>query len=406
MANFQYESISGNNDADTIRIIELHPGYPIDLISCHLKSVHLCDEPRYEALSYCWGDPTATKMIVCNGKNLSVIKNLHEALHQLRCSSGVRTLWADAICINQKDVDERNQQVHLMRQVYEIAEQVVIWLGPEDDCSQLGMALIPKIVEADKKREATGDRRAYTSLRNRGLRDVYGLPMRSDKAWRGFFAILQRPWFGRGWVIQEVAVASSIIVCCGRNIVSFDELHLALLFAIDVGLDGEYLSPSQGRLIYVFLTRHAFKVDATLDLLSLLLRHRMALTTDPRDKVFALCGLAADADQSHLNISIDYRRPVQEAFREVAVRMLTKNRNFDIFSVPSENENPRNPSWVPDFTSPIATASRIRCVESRIERVNHCSFIDRRTLYADAKYSIHKHTNSFRGPAVRMKHRC
>ena len=53
------------------------------------------------------------------------------------------------------------------------------------------MALTPKIVEADKKREATRDRRAFTTLRNRGLRDVYGLPMRSDKTYAlngiGFF---------------------------------------------------------------------------------------------------------------------------------------------------------------------------------------------------------------------------
>ena len=399
MADFQYESLSGNSDGDTIRIIELQPGYSIDLISCHIKSVQLSDEPRYGALSYCWGDPTATETIVCNGKPLSVTKNLHQALHQLRSSSRSGHYGpTPSASIKKISVSEISKYTSCAKSTKRPSK----WSSgsdPEDDCSQLGMALIPRIVEADTKREATGDRRTYTTLLNRGLRDVYGLPMRSNKARRGFFATFQRPWFGRGWVIQEVAVASSIIVCCGRNIVSFDELRMALSFAILVGLDGEYLSPSQTSISYVVLTRAALKLGATLDLLSLLLRHRMALTTDPRDKVFALCGLAADADQNHLDISIDYRRPVQEVSREVAVRMLTKNRNLDIFSVPNANENPRNPSWVPDFASPIATSSLIRCVESRIEKVNYCSF-------ADGICSIHKDQNSFRGPTVRIKHRC
>ena len=144
---------------------------------------------------------------------------------------------------------------------------------------------------------------------------------------------------------------------------SFDELGIALLFALAAGLDEEYTSPNLGRLLNVVLTRQMFQFGATLDLLYFLLPHRMALPTDPKDKVFALCGLAADADQNHLDVS---RRPVQDVCREVAVRMLIKNGTLDIFSAPNENET----SWVPDFTVPIATSSPIRYVGSMIERMN------------------------------------
>jgi hypothetical protein len=37
-------------------------------------------------------------------------------------------LWIDAICINQADLDERKQQVQLMRDVYSGASRVVVWL--------------------------------------------------------------------------------------------------------------------------------------------------------------------------------------------------------------------------------------------------------------------------------------
>lgn len=43
-----------------------------------------------------------------------------------------RTLWIDALCINQKDNHEKSQQVRMMYQLYKQASRVVIWLGAED----------------------------------------------------------------------------------------------------------------------------------------------------------------------------------------------------------------------------------------------------------------------------------
>jgi hypothetical protein len=41
---------------------------------------------------------------------MNIGKNLHDAVHALRLETAVRTLWADTLCINQRDLEERSNQ--------------------------------------------------------------------------------------------------------------------------------------------------------------------------------------------------------------------------------------------------------------------------------------------------------
>ncbi|KAM7211194.1 Heterokaryon incompatibility protein (HET) domain containing protein [Rhypophila decipiens] len=87
----------------------------------------------YEALSYSWGSycslPTSTSTIQCNGIPFSVTATLFDAQTRLRMPATARTLWIDAICINQDNPLERAQQVNLMGEIYKGAGRVVVWLG-------------------------------------------------------------------------------------------------------------------------------------------------------------------------------------------------------------------------------------------------------------------------------------
>ncbi len=86
---------------------------------------------RYTALSYVWGSPEDPLHIVLNGKTrFPVTRNLHAALHSLRsqCDSTGRMLWVDAVCINQADHTEKENQLRLMQRVYQQAEEVVAYL--------------------------------------------------------------------------------------------------------------------------------------------------------------------------------------------------------------------------------------------------------------------------------------
>ncbi|KAF2028104.1 HET-domain-containing protein, partial [Setomelanomma holmii] len=111
-----------------IRILELLPGDPSEEVCCRLEERFLDDLPSYNALSYVWGDSRVKESISCNGQRMDVTTNLADALRTLRPSSAT-WVWADAICINQDDVLERNSQVQLMKEVYSKAEKVAIWLG-------------------------------------------------------------------------------------------------------------------------------------------------------------------------------------------------------------------------------------------------------------------------------------
>ncbi|KAH6674395.1 heterokaryon incompatibility protein-domain-containing protein, partial [Halenospora varia] len=74
-----------------------------------------------------------------DGSLFSAFENLEAALRRLRLSGKQRTIWIDAVCINQNDIQERQDQVSLMRQIYEQAEQVVIWLGENRSSGRLPM---------------------------------------------------------------------------------------------------------------------------------------------------------------------------------------------------------------------------------------------------------------------------
>ncbi|KAG4416392.1 hypothetical protein IFR04_010438 [Cadophora malorum] len=124
----------------TIRLLKILSTAPH--ISCQLSVVALADSPVFSALSYVWGDPNITELIAVDGGAISVTVNLASALrgvygHWARgqhiAPGEVQWLWADALCINQQDIPEKNLQLPLMEKIYSDAHRVIAWLGSDDD---------------------------------------------------------------------------------------------------------------------------------------------------------------------------------------------------------------------------------------------------------------------------------
>jgi hypothetical protein len=63
--------------------------------------------------------------ITADGKSVLVTLNLCAALMNLRQNSTPRTLWIDAICINQAGENEKTQQVQQMKKIYSQADKVI-----------------------------------------------------------------------------------------------------------------------------------------------------------------------------------------------------------------------------------------------------------------------------------------
>lgn len=129
-------------NTDSIRVIYLQPGQVEDDIKVELMEVSLANPPSYEALSYVWGSPTANSPISCHGKDLLVTANCTAAMRRLRNEKKRRVLWIDAICIDQSSMEERNQQVKLMGDVYSQARRVVLWLGEESTFSDFAISFL------------------------------------------------------------------------------------------------------------------------------------------------------------------------------------------------------------------------------------------------------------------------
>jgi hypothetical protein len=106
------------SDHREIRLLNIHSGPLNGELFCDLKPASLNRDPNYHALSYCWGDGVERNEITINGHKLSITASLATALQYLRRVDSDVVVWADAICINQSNVKERNSQVRMMGNIY------------------------------------------------------------------------------------------------------------------------------------------------------------------------------------------------------------------------------------------------------------------------------------------------
>lgn len=94
---YQYEALPAQT---SFRVLELLPGNAEDSISCLLQLADLAlphSTPRFEAISYAWGDVNDRVPILCHGRRVYVTRNLECALRHLRYPDRSRYVWADAI---------------------------------------------------------------------------------------------------------------------------------------------------------------------------------------------------------------------------------------------------------------------------------------------------------------------
>jgi hypothetical protein len=127
-----------NPDKDEIRLMILHPSSRFDdELFINLETVSLRDEPQYEAISYAWGAPDDKVTIRFEDSCCKIATSLDSCLRHLRYAKESRTLWADALCIDQRtehnSIEERNSQVFLMSTIFGKANVVRVWTGvPEN----------------------------------------------------------------------------------------------------------------------------------------------------------------------------------------------------------------------------------------------------------------------------------
>ncbi|KAG4439745.1 hypothetical protein IFR05_004767 [Cadophora sp. M221] len=291
--NSVYQPLS---DFEEIRVLCLQPRSSGEAVKCNIKHVKLSRKPHYEALSYMWG-PDDIMAIEIDGRMTEVRQNLWQALYHLRFDQGPRVLWVDAISINQKDVRERNHQVKQMGTIYSRASRVVVWLG---DANPAMMQAIDFLAQSETQLLPTTEFNLIQHLHVKKVPfDTHLIEMKP---------ILLHEYWNRLWIIQEVLLASEVVVQCGTESVPFMVLH-ALINDIksypspfgrprdskSTLLLSKIVDSPLGLLIIrrSEIARQPRQLFTLCPLLYLSADHATAQCMDERDKIFGVRSLAS-----------------------------------------------------------------------------------------------------------------
>lgn len=407
---FDYKSL--DRERREIRLLELFPR------SCRLSKIRphcrvftqsLYDNPPYLALSYVWGDANDTRIILVDKRPFKVTRNLYEALESNMEEEESLIVWIDAICINQVDDEEKGWQVGLMGNIYHQASRVIAWLGPAAGNSEFVMdflQILGKYAEEcglqDGSESVTQIWRAiaasssYMEDPNTIVR-VHGLDGKTMKVTKqdlntlfdsisgiksenavlplaDLKSLFLRPWWGRIWCLQEIARPSTAFFACGskkiarRRFLAAFNAYYALWDTLRLRPTTPYLRQMNSiasHRVHVMLSMSRIYTDFSL---AALLRAtcvgnihflgeegRQCLeSTDPRDKIFALLGIAKDEEElKQLGLSPNYKISKRDVYVKTMIALLKQGR-IEMLSFCRDSALPCYlPSWVPDWSQPM-----------------------------------------------------
>ncbi len=376
-------------EINEIRLLHLQPGGTSDKLTCSLQYASLKDSTlKYEAVSYTWGDPQPAESVELEGIPFVVTPNLGYCLRQIREKDKTRVIWVDALCINQDDDEERSSQVCIMTKIYERASYVRVWLGPEAQGSSLAISLIKELTETSddsyESHEAAWDAQEGTA---RVLYDYYpalegpeefdqkiAATHKKDGAneeWVAFYDLLERPYWSRVWIFQELICAKRIVITCGSSWVGWRELAIVLrnsgesdeeeLRGFGLLRTGSPLMVQQLRGLRGVskLERppegfEKMNFEGFIKLSRLLISQRERQCMDPKDRIYAMLGIASETSGGAF--PVDYRLETYETYRSLSRFLATEHGDLDSLSAASiESSGSKRASWVPDWNEAPST---------------------------------------------------
>jgi hypothetical protein len=367
-----------------LRILGLLPGAFGDPLRCQLRVVAIEDGPVYDALSYMWGDssPEGHKgSIMLDGKAFTVTESLENALRHVRLRDSVRYLWADAVCINQRDIQERGNQVHLMKELYSRSRTVRVW------------------IDVDLPPEHPVVRELFT-LQLQGAVDQLG---DDPEFWKPLLPLLQNPYWDRLWIQQELVFAPRLVFHC-RGVAIPGNCLMALQFQIfrkPIRREGPFdfddpwhqfrplvsttKAPSRNLACWRKMVKSKVPVDphtlqpdlsllkpeaewqldpkkwgpwlstSPIYLLGMLRLSQTLNVTDPKDRVTAVLNLVTDYNDD--GWEAEYEQSFAERYSRVAKLLLFKCNSLQILTMARictiTDPTVRGlPSWAPNWNSP------------------------------------------------------
>ena len=343
-----YATLPLDPTAQEIRLLTLWSGQTGDELICSLSKVSLLDSPKYVAVSYAWGDLADTKTIIISTMvspeggdvlvaKLYVTNNLEAALRNFHDANFAVLFWIDAVCVNQRDIAERNAQVQTMGQIFQSALFTSIWLGDGGARGQEAMALIQRIVENGMSVVADEE---------------------NHDAWEALPIVLQCAWWHRAWVIQEFVLSGAEpVFWCGRAALTwrylrsfetkFRAFQQEAFHYADAKYQGVELAYGDNQIqrlqLLYDIPAEARSFNRLLPMTS------VQVATDPRDHIYALLGLTTE--KHSIDIVPDYAAPVVRVYADFVRAVIKAQNRLEILFFKKPRIRDDLPSWVPDFSS-------------------------------------------------------
>jgi hypothetical protein len=354
LPTFQYTPLQPQH----IRLLQLH--HTPTGITATLTPTPLTNLPPYSALSYTWGSgPSPNHTLTLNSTSFPITSNLASFLAHYRTptSSEHLPLWIDAVCINQSNNAEKSSQISSMAKIYTQAAKTIIWLGAEDEDSPLAFRLIRKL-DAIFDEFTIGRPRIVEAMERAAVTRPHG------RAWQALGKLMERRWWERVWVVQEVALARRAEVWCGAEredweivagvVARIEEYSFQGFTVKEEEFDG-FGGGGGGWQMVINLQGARERIVRGMERsLEMMLRSLYPLQAeDPRDKVYGVLGIVGDAEE--LGIKPDYEMSVEEVYMDTTRRVMVKERNLGLLGMAGIGWPTQTPgrlsSWVPDFTN-------------------------------------------------------
>jgi hypothetical protein len=346
---------------------------------------------------------TLNGYIIVGQTKVHVQENLERALQYLRRPALERTLWIDAICIDQENDLERGHQVSQMGRIYQLASSVYVWLGGASHYSNQALQFVRDlwrvktingVLQDDVQSEWTVFKENFLTcgcFSNERLIQLHAL---------GY--LVNRTWFYRRWVVQEVAFASDIIVQCGESTAPWSEFANAIAFLHNhhpklerilrtfhpnddwillSPMDSQSPNPTpdiQARAAsqFLFITRSLLLKNSENHILSRMVDINIMVTklwalrvTDPRDTIYAFFSLARDASNSS-DLYPNYRKSACEVFVDFVKYAIISTNSLDIILQPWASPcRIKMPSWI--RTNETASEFGLLFQSDQVDGVEH-----------------------------------
>lgn len=344
---YRYKPIESSKH---IRLLRLRHRPMFSEPYCELIHTRLDEAPPFEALSYTWGERDPSIPLQVGGYRLLVTASVEEFLFYRSSVFTDHLLWIDAICINQSDNSEKSGQLLLMTDIYRQAKRTIVWLGPPEVSTQsklLRQAIYPLIFGRSLK-DLLDSFSEFAKAMDSSL--DYLLPSETNQSstlssYRVIADLFSHPWFERAWVLQEAAISKDVRVMHKGTCVDLEHLFLvaemisgnaerfyALSPFSQLGQAGSEIQPRGMATIrssrylneplntcvrFMKNVRGLTQLDDRLSFMNLILGTRYLTCKDPRDKVFAILGLAVGP-----TFKADYSESVSQVFLKATIQAL------------------------------------------------------------------------------------